>query len=70
VPSYDNASIIGASSFIDGDDFYFALFDDFTLAPYMVVSHARRLTLKLAASLDKIAQFCVFRRKCFRMATG
>jgi hypothetical protein len=36
----------------------------------MVVSHARRLTLKLAASLDKIAQFCVFRRKCFRMATG
>lgn len=36
----------------------------------MVVSHARRVTLKLAASVDKIAQFCIFRRKCFRMATG
>jgi len=36
----------------------------------MVTSHARRVTLKLAASIDKIAQFCFFRRKCFRMATG
>ena len=36
----------------------------------MVTSHARRVTLKLAASVDKIAQFCLFRRKCFRMATG
>ena len=36
----------------------------------VVINHARRVTLKLAASLDKIAQFCVFRRKCLLMASG
>lgn len=36
----------------------------------MVVSHARRTVLKLAAPLEKIAQFHVFRRKCYLMALG
>lgn len=35
----------------------------------MVVCHARRTVLKLAAPIDKIAEFCLFRRKCFRIAT-
>jgi hypothetical protein len=36
----------------------------------MVVCHARRTVLKLAAPLEKIAQFHVFRRKCYLMALG
>ena len=34
----------------------------------MVVRHARRTVLKLTARIDKIADFCMFRRKCFHMA--
>lgn len=36
----------------------------------MVVCHARRTVLKLAAPIEKIAQFHVFRRKCYLMAHG
>lgn len=36
----------------------------------MVVSHARRTVLKLAAPIKKIAQFHLFRRKCYHMVPG
>lgn len=36
----------------------------------MIVSHARRTVLKLAAPLEKIAQLHLFRRKCYRFAFG
>jgi len=36
----------------------------------VVVSHARRTILKLAAPIDKIADFCMFRRRCYLMAPG
>lgn len=36
----------------------------------MIVSHAGRRVLKLAAPLEKIAQLFVFRRKCYQLALG
>jgi len=36
----------------------------------IVVSHARQTLLKLAAPIDKVAQFCLFRRNCFQIASG
>ena len=35
-----------------------------------IVHHARRTILRLAAPIDKIAQLCLFRRKCYRFAFG
>ena len=36
----------------------------------MIVCHAGRTVLKLAAPLEKIARFHMFRRKCYQMASG